>query len=170
MAKFDLVKFNDFPNFRPCFTPDQMFTLGIAGGTTFAKNNRWTIPPEVSKAAYFGNNSKENYNRNLNRFQVEVPKKVMTKQSLLHITKHGTFAAWYAGFYYNNRTEYDREIIAAWQASLQTIWAAIAQHGEQNLYLSNVAPNLSQLLLDHGWDRAVRYPDGEIMGTPIEIG
>lgn len=119
------IRFNDYPNFKPNLTPEQIFTLGSFGGTYWRpihsavtgkdykdvhKKYNWNIPEEYL--------SSSTCNKSLNRY------KVRSGQSLSTWEQNGWIKAqdpygwvqWYCEFYYGRRSPDDARQIKRWEA------------------------------------------------------
>jgi hypothetical protein len=132
---YDKVKkFEDYPDFKPDFTPKQMFYLGIFGGSYFSSKHKLEgfatlqsnkfledVNSELDKNLFFYFDShlyRIISDTKVNLFQVDCGSTLEQWQErgwIFEIDPYG-WVQWYINFYYGRRDECDAKQIARWKS------------------------------------------------------
>jgi len=123
------IKFKDYPDFRPNLTPREMFKSGSFGGTYWKpiysavteKNykNIYKKYPEswwVGIPQEFLTTTRDNYDKNINKYKVKVGTTLEYWEEKSWITKYNPYGwvHWYCDFYNGRRTPDDERQINRW--------------------------------------------------------
>jgi hypothetical protein len=106
-----MITFKDKPNFTPCYTPAEMFKLGIFGGTYFKIET--DLPEAFFKDTKGMLISENRENKNSNRYGIISGSTLewWTAQKLIHKDDPNGWVEWYVKFYYGRRhADDDRQI------------------------------------------------------------
>ena len=125
-----MVKFNDYPEFRPNLTPKQVLRMGSFGGTYFrdihssvtGKNYKgktvikklpddWFKGIDIDKKITSGE-----YDKNVNKYKVKCGSSLEAWESSNWIVTQDPYGwfQWYCRFYVGRRTNDDRRQIDRW--------------------------------------------------------
>jgi hypothetical protein len=111
-----MIVFHDTLNFSPCYTPVEMFELGVFGGSYFKiKTDLPNKFLEESKGLnLFGNFP----DKNLNRYNVLSGSTLewWTSQNLINSDDPNGWVEWYVKFYYGRRHHDDARQISRFKA------------------------------------------------------
>ena len=125
------IKFEDYPDFRPNLTPEQIFRLGSFGGTywrpiysSVIKNPLKDIHKEFPKKWWKGIPSNhltsdfEDYDVSINKYGVKVGTTLNFWENKKWITHHDPYGwvMWYCNFYNGRRCPDDERQIKRWKA------------------------------------------------------
>jgi hypothetical protein len=110
------VRFEDVPEFTPCYTPIEMFKLGIFGGTYFKIETN--LPEDFIKDSEGLLISETKYNKNANRYGVVSGASLdwWLEQNLIHKDDPNGWVEWYVKFYYGRRHPDDKRQIKRFRA------------------------------------------------------
>lgn len=111
-----MIYFIGKPNFTPCYTPIEMFKMGIFGGTYFKLETK--LPDkflEESKGLLISENKENKLN---NRYGVISGSSLewWLQQNLIHKDDPNGWVEWYIKFYYGRRHEDDDRQIQRFRA------------------------------------------------------
>ncbi len=122
------IIFEDYPEFKPNLSPDEIFTKGAFGGTYFRP-----IKSNITSKKYINHHLKyksllkniqenklvlpyENYDKNINKYKVKVGTTLEfweTKNWINYSHPYG-WVEWYCDFYNGNRNNDDKRQISRW--------------------------------------------------------
>jgi hypothetical protein len=123
------IHFEDFPDFKPNLSPEQIFRLGSFGGTYWRpikskvtgknyKNTHYKFPKSWWKGLPTNmlTNDFDNYDKKVNKYKVMVGTTLEFWESKDWITKHDPYGwvMWYCNFYNGRRCEDDERQIKRW--------------------------------------------------------
>jgi hypothetical protein len=169
------IIFKDFPEFQPNISPEQMFKLGIMGGSYFRpiespisgkkyKNefNKFDFLKTIPRNKY----ANEIYDKNINKYKVKVGTSYefwVMKGWIHESTDPYGWIQWYCNFWLGRRTEDDIRQIKRWKniagengrfrKRLQNIINKIGKNDE------NIYKGMRQTLLHWGYDTSKMQPD-----------
>lgn len=106
-----MISFKDKSDFTPCYTPTEMFKLGIFGGTYFKIET--DLPEAFLKETKLMLISENRENKNSNKYCIISGSSLewWTAQNLIHKDDPNGWVEWYVKFYYGRRhTDDDRQI------------------------------------------------------------
>lgn len=123
-----VIKFEDYPEFKPDFTPIEMFWLGIFGGNYYQINNFKKYSNKFLAEINSNNNDlwfdfykklfNKSYNVETNLFQVKCGSSYeqwIDRGWIFEIDPNG-WVEWYVNFYYGRRDKCDKEQIKRWKS------------------------------------------------------
>lgn len=120
------IFFRDYPEFTPNITPDEMFSMGIMGGSYFRKikspKTKKTYPEQYKKYPFLKKIDKklyacDVYNKDVNYFKVSVGTSYlfwMSKNWINESVDPFGWIEWYCNFYYGRRCDDDERQIKRW--------------------------------------------------------
>lgn len=111
-----MIHFKDKPNFTPCYTPIEMFKLGIFGGAYF--KIKTDLPEEFIKEAEGLLISENRENKHSNRYGIISGTSLewWLQQNLIHKDDPNGWVEWYVKFYYGRRHQDDDRQIKRFRA------------------------------------------------------
>lgn len=111
-----MIDFIDKPNFKPCYTPVEMFKLGIFGGAYFKLETN--LPDRFINEAKDLLISENRENKNSNRYGVISGSSLewWMNQKLIHVDDPNGWVEWYVKFYYGRRHQDDDRQIQRFRA------------------------------------------------------
>ena len=111
-----MIYFIGKPNFTPCYTPIEMFKLGIFGGAYFKLETK--LPEQFLEDAKDLLIAENRENKNSNRYGVISGSDLewWTNQKLIHKDDPNGWVEWYVKFYYGRRHEDDDRQIQRFRA------------------------------------------------------
>ncbi len=123
-----IIKFNDYPEFKPNLTPRDMFKLGSFGGTYWRpirssitnknyKNKHKQFPKEWWINIHEKLLTQETYDKNINKYKVKVGQGLQEWEQNGWIVKQDPYGwvQWYCHFYNGRRTKDDERQIKRWK-------------------------------------------------------
>lgn len=120
-----MKSFKDFPEFQPNITPQQMFSMGIMGGSYFRtiksphtnkvynRQNRYQFLKNLDKSLY----ANTYYDKEINYYKVLVGTSYefwMSKNWIREDIDPYGWIEWYINFYNGRRTEDDKRQVKRW--------------------------------------------------------
>jgi hypothetical protein len=114
------LRFKDFPDFKPSYTPMQMFQMGVMGGFYFKIDTE--LPKQflndMSVDSAFSVNASDYENPTLNKYGVLAGTSLETwqKMGLMHPDDPNGWIEWYVKFYYGRRHADDARQIKRWKS------------------------------------------------------
>jgi hypothetical protein len=120
-----IIKFKDYPEFKPNITPKEIFQLGSFGGTYWRpiyssitkkyyknkhKKYKWNLPDSIMTKPW------DKYDKTINKYKVKVGTTLEYWEKKGWITKYHPYGwvQWYSDFYYGKRTPDDKRQIKRW--------------------------------------------------------
>lgn len=175
-----VIKFNDYPDFKPDLTPQQMFDLGIVGGSYFRdikspitgkSHSKEDLKPfvfldKIDKDKLIS----QEYNKQYNRFKVTAGSSYsywIEKGWINEKDAHRGWIHWYCYFYMGRRSDDDVRQITRWKnfASKKSGRFRIRfQNIINRLGLNNkeVSPVIQQNLLEWAVDSTKMLPSSKV--------
>jgi hypothetical protein len=124
-----MIRFDDYPEFRPNLTPREIIELGSFGGTYWRpicsaitgkcyKDEYKKLPRSYWVGIPLNKMTRpwEDYDKNINKYGVKVGTTLEFWEKKGWITKYDPYGAyqWYCHFYYGRRTPDDKRQINRW--------------------------------------------------------
>lgn len=143
-----MIGFEDKPLFTPCYTPTEMFKLGIFGGSYFQLETHLPQGFLEETRGLFLYNSKPD--KRVNAFGILSGSSLewWTQQNLIHLDDPNGWVEWYVKFYWGRRHEDD-------DRQIQRFRSFIARHlGMLRSYeiKGKTSIKTNQNLLQWAWD------------------
>lgn len=172
MARFSPKLFTEFPLFKPTMDISLMLNRGICGGTLFFTHRaRKGLTEKQLKSGEVTTNMEDIYSEERNMHNVRIPKK-WPNGITIHNPQYGPWALWYYKFWNGLRTHQDEVRIAQHRDIVKSLFRYLRFQAtnENQVFDKTFLPEISQALLEHGWDRAVEPETYEIKGTLYDYG
>lgn len=147
-----MILFEDKPDFSTCYTPLEMFSAGIFGGSYFKIKTR--LPDEFIEDSKHLNIANDIFDKRINLYGVECGASLewWLNKNLIHPDDPNGWVEWYVKFYYGRRhLDDDRQI--------KRCKSFITRHmGMLNGYVSKGkdSKKTRQNLLQWSWDSDVQ--------------
>jgi hypothetical protein len=142
------IKFEDRSDFTPCYTPVEMFKLGIFGGTYFKIETN--LPEQFIKDTKSLLISESKYSKNNNRYGVVSGASLewWLEKNLINSADPNGWVEWYVKFYYGRRHSDDSRQIQRFKSFI-TRHLAMLRRFETN---GKDSVKTKQNLLQWAWD------------------
>ena len=176
-----MVKFKDYPDFKPNLTPKQMFRLGSFGGTYWRpiysaitkqkyKNIHKEFPNSWWKDIPEHHLSSSNYDISINKYKVKVGTTLpfWEKKGWIHKQDPYGWVLWYCRFYQGRRTADDKRQIRRWKSLAGKkgrfrnflITLILKKNGKWNDF--SISPKIRQTLQHWGYKLTKKDFDEEV--------
>lgn len=159
--------FDDYQDFKPNYSPKEMITMGVFGGTYFNKPEyRTMIHPEVFDVDESLYNNLEQDKR-VNKYKIKASRSRQwweDRNLINHMYNTEGWFQWYCRFFYGRRCEDDEREIGRWKSfhkrSCMMLFATLKRYkGEvyENLFDDKIYPRHKQALLHWSINPVVQY-------------
>jgi len=99
----ELVKFEDFPHFTPCYSPVEMFNMGIFGGGYFKLETKLPEKFLMEMGPLWPQDKKPDRSKNFYKIIGGASLEWWQEQNLIHPDDPNGWVEWYVKFYYGRR-------------------------------------------------------------------
>jgi len=111
LIEHTLIKFEDKPSFTPCYTPVEMFKMGIFGGGYFQLPTNLPQQFITEMGPLWPQNQKPQKEKNFYKIVGGASLEWWREQGLIHPDDPNGWVEWYVKFYYGRRhLDDDRQI------------------------------------------------------------
>ena len=148
--KNKMVYFEDAKDFTPCYTPVEMFKMGIFGGSYFQIKTQLPLDfeEELGGIEYGRKEDKnKNYYRTISGSSLEWWK----NQGLIHEDDPNGWVEWYIKFYYGRRHPDDSRQIQRFKSFISRHMGMIRSYETKG----KDSPKTKQNLLQWAWDYTI---------------
>lgn len=174
-----VIKFDDYPDFKPDLTPEQMFKYGIVGGSYFRNikspiSGKVYSDEDIKPFTFLNRISKDKlksqkYNKELNRFKVKAGSSYdywIEKGWINEEDAHRGWIHWYCYFYNGRRSKDDIRQIRRWKnfaSKTSGRFRIRFQNIINKLGVNNkdISPVIQQNLLEWGVDSTRMLPSSK---------
>jgi hypothetical protein len=149
-----MIDFKDRPDFTPCYTPVEMFRLGIFGGTYFKLPT--DLPAQFVKESEGLALSGTRADKHKNHYGIlsGSPLEWWLGKGLIHPDDPNGWVEWYTKFYYGRRHEDDGRQIQRFRAFITRHVAMLRAYQAKGKDSLKTRQNLLQWAWDHEKDPA----------------
>ena len=145
-----MVYFEDEKDFTPCYTPVQMFKMGIFGGSYFQIQTH--LPSDfLDEIGGIEYGRKENKNENFYGVISGSSLEWWKNRGLIHKDDPNGWVEWYIKFYYGRRHQDDKRQIRRFKSFVSRNMGMVKGY----LKKEKNSPKTNQNLLQWGWDYKV---------------
>jgi hypothetical protein len=143
------VKFEDHLEFKPSYTPVEMFRMGIFGGGYFQLPT--TLPEQFLRdmEVLWPQNGKPDRNKNFYKVIGGTSLEWWQEQGLIHSDDPNGWVEWYVKFYYGRRHEDDRRQIRRFRSFATRHLAMLRSYQRAGKDSVRTKQNLLQWAWDH---------------------
>lgn len=144
-----LVKFIDRPDFTPCYTPIEMFSMGIFGGTYFKLETN--LPEQFILESKYLLTSESRENKLSNKYGVISGSTLewWLEQNLINTDDPNGWVEWYVKFYYGRRHYDDDRQIKRFKAFVTRHLAMLRSYQAKGKDSLKTKQNLLQWAWNH---------------------
>jgi len=144
-----MVEFTDRPEFRPCYTPAQMFNMGIFGGGYFQIET--SLPAEFINDVSESWSQSKNPDTKKNFYEVGCGASLdwWTQQKLIHPDDPNGWVEWYVKFYYGRRHQDDDRQIKRFRSFVSRHMGMLRGYQSKGRDSAKTKQNLLQWAWNH---------------------
>lgn len=148
--KYKMVHFEDIKDFTPCYSPVEMFSMGIFGGAYFQIPT--DLPEEfIQELGGIEYGKKENKNENYYGVISGSSLEWWENQELIHKDDPNGWVEWYVKFYYGRRHPDDSRQIQRFKSFISRHMGMIRSYETKG----KDSPKTKQNLLQWSWDYTI---------------
>lgn len=144
-----MIYFSDKPGFTPCYTPIEMFSMGIFGGTYFKLETN--LPNKFLEKSKDLLTSESRENKLSNKYGVisGSPLEWWLEQNLIHKDDPNGWVEWYVKFYYGRRHDDDARQIQRFRSFVTRHLAMLRSYQAKGKDSLKTKQNLLQWAWNH---------------------
>ena len=147
-----MIQFEDRPDFTPCYTPSEMFRLGIFGGAYYKIQT--DLPLEFLQATKDLHTTEQVEDKSRNHWGVisGSPLAWWLEKGLIHPDDPNGWVEWYTKFYYGRRHEDDGRQIQRFRSFVSRHIPMLRSYQAKGKDSLKTRQNLLQWAWDHEQD------------------
>jgi hypothetical protein len=152
LFEIDFIRYTDTPSFTPCYSPVEMFSMGVFGGAYFQLPT--TLPEEFLRDISVLPPQTGVPDRHQNRYKIlgGASLEWWQKQGLMHQDDPNGWVEWFVKFHYGRRHTDDARQIKRWRSFIGRHTAMLRSYQKAGKDSVKTKQNLLQWSWNHEID------------------